>query len=195
MQKLVIATSNKGKLKEIKEMLGGMYEIVSMKDVGFNAEIEETGKTFEENSLLKAKAVYDFCHLPSLADDSGLMVDALNGAPGVYSARYAGEDHSDKANRQKLLKELSDVSLRTAKFVSVITLIDENEDVFVGIGETKGEITREERGENGFGYDSLFFSYDLQKTFGQATDEEKNEVSHRSRALADLTKKLWYYKK
>ena len=195
MQKLVIATSNKGKLKEIKEMLGGMYEIVSMKDVGFNAEIEETGKTFEENSLLKAKAVYDFCHLPSLADDSGLMVDALNGAPGVYSARYAGEDHSDKANRQKLLDELSDVSLRTAKFVSVITLIDENEDVFVGIGETKGEITREERGENGFGYDSLFFSYDLQKTFGQATDEEKNEVSHRSRALADLTKKLWYYKK
>lgn len=195
MQKLVIATSNKGKLKEIKEMLGGMYEIVSMKDVGFNAEIEETGETFEENSLLKAKAVYDFCHLPSLADDSGLMVDALNGAPGVYSARYAGEDHSDKANRQKLLKELSDVSLRTAKFVSVITLIDENEDVFVGIGETKGEITREERGENGFGYDSLFFSYDLQKTFGQATDEEKNEVSHRSRALADLTKKLWYYKK
>ena len=195
MQKLVIATSNKGKLKEIKEMLGGMYEIVSMKDVGFNAEIEETGETFEKNSLLKAKAVYDFCHLPSLADDSGLMVDALNGAPGVYSARFAGEDHSDKANRQKLLKELSDVSLRTAKFVSVITLIDENEDVFVGIGETKGEITREERGENGFGYDSLFFSYDLQKTFGQATDEEKNEVSHRSRALADLTKKLWYYKK
>lgn len=195
MQKLVIATSNKGKLKEIKEMLGGIYEIVSMKDVGFNAEIKETGETFEENSLLKAKAVYDFCHLPSLADDSGLMVDALNGAPGVYSARYAGEDHSDKANRQKLLKELSDVSLRTAKFVSVITLIDENEDVFVGIGETKGEITREERGENGFGYDSLFFSYDLQKTFGQATDEEKNEVSHRSRALADLTKKLWYYKK
>ena len=195
MQKLVIATSNKGKLKEIKEMLGGMYEIVSMKDVGFNAEIEETGETFEENSLLKAKAVYDFCHLPSLADDSGLMVDALNGAPGVYSARFAGEDHSDKANRQKLLKELSDVSLRTAKFVSVITLIDENEDENDGIGETKGEITREERGENGFGYDSLFFSYDLQKTFGQATDEEKNEVSHRSRALADLTKKLWYYKK
>ena len=113
----------------------------------------------------------------------------------LFSARYSGEGHSDEQNRKKLLLEMKDVSDRRAKFVSVITLIDENGDVFVGTGETKGEITREEKGNNGFGYDSLFFSYDLQKTFGQASDEDKNEVSHRSRALADLTKKLWYYKK
>lgn len=195
MKKLVIASSNKGKLKEIKEMLGKYYEIVSAKEIGFDADIEETGSTFEENSFIKAKAVFDFCRLPSLADDSGLMVDALGGAPGVFSARYSGEGHTDEQNRKKLLLEMKDVSDRRAKFVSVITLIDENGDVFVGTGETKGEITREEKGNNGFGYDSLFFSYDLQKTFGQASDEDKNEVSHRSRALADLTKKLWYYKK
>ena len=195
MKKLVIASSNKGKLKEIKEMLGKYYKVVSAKEIGFDADIEETGSTFEENSFIKAKAVFDFCRLPSLADDSGLMVDALGGAPGVFSARYSGEGHSDEQNRKKLLLEMKDVSDRRAKFVSVITLIDENGDVFVGTGETKGEITREEKGNNGFGYDSLFFSYDLQKTFGQASDEDKNEVSHRSRALADLTKKLWYYKK
>lgn len=194
MEKLVVASSNKGKLKEIKEMLGGSYEILSVKDVGFFDEIEETGSTFEENSFIKAKAVFDKTHIPSLADDSGLMVDALGGAPGIFSARYSPEGN-DKANRTKLLKDLCGVKHRQAKFVSVITLIDENGDVFVGRGETNGEITDKEIGENGFGYDSLFFSYDLQKTFGQATEEEKNEVSHRSRALADLTKKLWYYKR
>ncbi len=123
------------------------------------------------------------------------MVDALDGAPGVYSARFSGEGHSDAKNRKKLLEVLTGVKERGAHFCSVITLIDENGDVFKGFGETKGEITHEERGDNGFGYDSLFYSYDLLKTFGEATDEEKNEVSHRSRALADLTKKLWYYKR
>lgn len=194
MQKLVVATSNAGKLKEIKALLGSVYDVVTMNDVGFCGEIEETGSTFEENSYIKAKAMYDFCHLPSLADDSGLMVEALNGAPGVFSARYSGVGHSDEANRKKLLAEMSFVTDRRAKFVSVVTLIDENGNLFVGKGETFGEITYEERGKNGFGYDSLFYSYDLQKTFAECAAEDKNEVSHRSRALADLIKKLWYYK-
>ena len=194
MLKLYVASSNAHKIKEIKEILGGIYEVVSMKETGFSGEVEETGNTFEENSYIKAKALFDYCKMPSLADDSGLAVDALNGAPGVYSARYSGEGHTDAKNRAKLLAELKGSTDRKAKFVSVVTLIDENGKVFRGYGETYGEITHEERGDNGFGYDSLFFSYDLKKSFGEATAEEKNEVSHRSRALADLIKKLWYYK-
>lgn len=195
MIKLIVASNNKHKIEEIRDILGKNYEIVSMQDVGFDGDIEETGSTFEENSYIKAKAVYDFCHLPSIADDSGLEVDYLNGAPGVYSARFAGETHDDCANRKKLLAEMEGATDRKARFKTVITLIDENGDVFKGYGVTEGEILLAESGENGFGYDSLFFSYDLKKSFGEAEKEEKNEVSHRSRALADLTKKMWYYKR
>ena len=191
-KRIVLASGNKHKIAEIAAMLPD-YEIVGYKDF-FDCEIEETGNTFEDNSYLKAKALFDFCKKPSLADDSGLMVEALGGAPGVFSARYSGEGHTDAANRAKLLRELEGKSDRRAKFVCVITLIDENGNVFRGYGETHGEILSKECGDNGFGYDSLFFSYDLKKSFGEATAEEKNEVSHRSRALADLTKKLWYYK-
>ena len=193
--KLIVASSNKNKIKEIREILGDRYEIVSMADAGMDFDVEETGETFEENSYLKAKAVFDHCHMPSVADDSGLEVDARGGAPGVYSARYSGEGHNDAKNRKKLLADMQGVKDRKARFKSVITLIDENGEVFIGFGSTEGEILFEEKGENGFGYDCLFFSYDLKKSFGEASPEEKNEVSHRSRALADLMKKLWYYKK
>ena len=189
MQKLVIATKNQGKLKEFKEILGDYFEVVAAADVGYNDEVEETGTTFEENSYIKAKAIYDFCHLPSLADDSGLMVDALNGEPGINSARYAGGHGDDKANYTILLNKLEGVTDRRAKFVTALTLILDN-DVIVTHGQTLGEILHAPVGEFGFGYDPVFFSYDLQKSFGVATAEEKNSVSHRKRAIDALLLKL-----
>lgn len=189
MQKLVIATKNQGKLKEFKEILGDYFEVVAAADVGYNDDVEETGTTFEENSYIKAKAIYDFCHLPSLADDSGLMVDALNGEPGINSARYAGGHGDDKANYTLLLNKLEGVTDRRAKFVTALTLILDN-DVIVTHGQTLGEILHAPVGEFGFGYDPVFFSYDLQKSFGVATAEEKNRVSHRKRAIDALLLKL-----
>jgi len=185
MNKIVFASHNKGKIKEVKALLPE-YDIVSLSDIGFDSDIEETGSTFEENSYLKAKAVYDFCHLCALADDSGLCVDALDGAPGVFSARYAGEPSDDAANRIRLLEALSGVTDRTAKFVTVATLIDQDGKVTSARGETYGRILYEEVGKNGFGYDSLFFSDDLSKSFGEASAEEKDGVSHRARALKNL---------
>ncbi len=187
--KLVIATQNKGKLKEYQALLGEFYEVVSTADVGFFKDVEETGKTFEENSYLKAKAVYDFCKLPSLADDSGLKVDALDGAPGVNSARYSGEHGNDKKNYLLLLKNMQGVKNRKANFQTAITLITE-EKTYTATGVVYGEILLSPEGENGFGYDPVFFSYDLRKSFGVAKDEEKNRVSHRARATANLLNQL-----
>lgn len=189
VKKIVFASHNKGKIKEVRSLLLGV-EVLSLGDVGFFADIDETGTTFEENSYLKAKAVFDFCHMATLADDSGLCVDALNGAPGVYSARYAGKDGDDKRNRELLLKNLSGVTDRRAKFVTAATFIDESGSVTTAEGSTFGSILFEETGSNGFGYDSLFFSFDLQKSFGVATDEEKDAVSHRARALKNLFERL-----
>lgn len=190
MEKLVVASNNKGKLKEIKQLLSDRYEVVSMSDAGFDTEIEENGSTFYENALIKAKAVSDALGCDALADDSGLCVDTLNGAPGIYSARFAGDHGNDEANRAKLLKELSGIIDRTAEFRSSVVLVRKDGEVISGEGATKGEILLEERGSNGFGYDSLFYSYDLNKSFGDASDEEKNSVSHRYRALCDLFGKL-----
>lgn len=190
MQKLIVASSNKGKLSEIAEILKGKYEVLPMSEIGFFTDIEETGNTFEENSYIKAKAVFDFCHLPALADDSGLMVDCLGGAPGVYSARYAGEQHSTPENNALLLKNMDGKLDRKAKFVSVVTLIKEDGSVITARGETFGSILPEPRGTNGFGYDPLFFSDDLGVSFGEASQEEKDKVSHRARALAALAEKL-----
>lgn len=187
--KLVIATQNKGKLKEYQALLGEFYEVVSTADVGFFKDVEETGKTFAENSYLKAKAVYDFCKLPSLADDSGLSVDALDGAPGVNSARYSGEHGNDQKNYLLLLKNMQGVKNRKANFQTAITLITE-EKTYTATGVVYGEILLFPEGENGFGYDPVFFSYDLQKSFGVAEDEEKNKVSHRARATANLLNQL-----
>ena len=190
MKKLVVASGNKGKIKEIKAILGDRYEVVSMKDEGCNLDVEETGTTFLENALIKARAIGEYLHEDVISDDSGLMVEALGGAPGVYSARYAGVHGDDALNRKTLLKNMQGITDRRAKFVSAVVLYRQDGSFVTGEGETLGVIIDKERGENGFGYDSLFLSDDLGVTFGEASDEEKNSVSHRSRALSDLIKKL-----
>lgn len=189
--KLAIATNNQHKLQEIKAVLGGQFEqLLSLKDLGINTDVEETGSTLEENALIKARAIESLCHIPTLADDTGLMVDALNGAPGVYSARYAGEEHNDANNRALLLKNLKGQENRKAHFATVIAIVFPNGDFITSNGRVEGEILQEERGNEGFGYDSLFYSYELGKTFAQASQEEKNSVSHRGRALRNMVEKL-----
>ena len=190
MKKLVVASNNKGKLKEIKAILGGIYEVVPMADLSYKVDVEETGATFYENALIKAKTVSKALNVDALADDSGICVTALNGAPGVYSARYSGGHGNDKDNNNLLLKNLNGKEDRSAKFVSSIVLYTVNDEIFEGYGETHGTILFEEDGVNGFGYDPLFFSTDLNKSFGIASDEEKNSVSHRYRALCNLVEKL-----
>ncbi len=190
MKKLVVATSNVGKLKEISEMLGGEYSVVSMAQAGFIGDVEETGDTFYDNALLKAKSVSDALGVATLADDSGLEVDYLGGAPGVYSARYSGEPCDDARNRAFLLKNMQGATDRSARFTCCMVIYYPDGRIVTSTGYTEGEILTEEQGENGFGYDSLFYSKDLKKSFGVASDEEKNSVSHRGRALRALFEKL-----
>ncbi len=188
MEKIIVAaTGNAHKLKEIKAILKG-WKILSEAEAGFCGEVEETGATFAENALIKAQAVCTATGLPALADDSGLCVDALGGAPGVYSARYSGGGSAE--NRKLLLKNLEDVSNRAAHFSCAVALVFPSGETVTAEGNTYGEILTEERGENGFGYDSLFFSTVLQKSFAESSEEEKNGVSHRGAALAALVKKL-----
>lgn len=189
--KLAIATNNAHKLEEIRAILGDSFdELLSLKDLGIDVDVEETGTTLEENSLLKARTICNICGMPTLADDTGLMVDALDGAPGVYSARYAGEAHDDKANRLLLLKNLDGVENRRAHFATVITICYPNGDFITSNGRVEGSILHEERGSEGFGYDSLFYSDELKKTFAEASQQEKNSVSHRGRALTAMLEKL-----
>lgn len=189
--KLAIATNNAHKLEEIRAILGNSFdELWSLKDLGIDVDVEETGTTLEENSLLKARTICNICGIPTLADDTGLMVDALDGAPGVYSARYAGEAHDDKANRLLLLKNLDGVENRRAHFATVITICYPNGDFIASNGRVEGSILHEERGSEGFGYDSLFYSDELKKTFAEASQQEKNSVSHRGRALTAMLEKL-----
>lgn len=190
MKKIILASNNKGKIKEFRELFPSDYEIITMADAGFTCDVEETGSTFYENALIKAKTVSEFLGEAVISDDSGLMVDALNGAPGVFSARYSGEHGNDSDNRKLLLKNLQNETNRKAKFHSTVLLYNKDKTVIFGDGETFGEILIEETGSNGFGYDSLFFSYDLKKSFGLATADEKNSVSHRNRAIKDLLSKL-----
>lgn len=190
MQKLIVASGNKGKLKEIKAILGDVYEVISMKDAGFAGDVEENGVTFYENALIKAKTVSLALGEDVLADDSGLSVEALDGAPGVYSARYAGVHGNDKLNRDLLLKNMSGVTNRKAKFISSVVLYKKDGTVIDGYGETTGTILFEEQGVNGFGYDCIFKSDDLGISFGLASDEDKNKVSHRYRAICALRDKL-----
>ena len=194
MSIIVAASKNKHKIEEIEAITKkyGM-EVVARDEAGVpDVEIEEDGTTFEENSLKKAKGILELCGKPTIADDSGLMVDYLGGAPGVYSARFAGEDATDANNNEKLLRMLKDVTRRerTAKFVSVITLAFPDGEVLVARGECPGIIIEEEIGENGFGYDPLFVPDGFNKTFAQLTAEEKNEISHRANALRELERLL-----
>lgn len=174
------------KLNEFKQMLSD-YEVVCPRDLGIKFDVDETGETFYENALIKARALYELCGEATVADDSGLCVDALDGGPGVYSARYSGG--GDNENNAKLLDALKDATDRTAHFTSCIVYYD-GERIISAEGHTYGVIAREPDGENGFGYDPLFVSDDLRKTFGRASEDEKNAVSHRARALALLKQKL-----
>lgn len=191
MQKIVVASGNKAKLREIRQIFQG-YEVVSMQEAGFADDVEETGTTFEENALIKARAVCAALDLPALADDSGLCVDALGGAPGVYSARFCGRHGDDKANNALLLEKLRGVAEagRGAYFESCVALCFPDGKEFVASGRTYGRILEEEEGCGGFGYDPLFYSFEVNKSFGLATAEEKNAVSHRGKALAALSEKL-----
>ena len=186
--RLVVASGNAHKLREIAEIFTD-FEVVSQKEMGFDGDVEETGETFVENALIKARAACQALGCMALADDSGLCVDALGGAPGVYSARYCGHHGSDAENRAVLLKKLQGVKDRSAHFTSAIALVYPNGRELTAEGYTYGKILEEEVGEGGFGYDCLFFSDDLQKTFGEASSEEKNGVSHRFRALQAMLKK------
>ncbi len=190
--KLIAATKNKGKIKEIESMLSGSgIEVISQADAGIDIEAEENGKTFEENAVIKAEAVWNLNRTAMvLADDSGLCVDALGGAPGIYSARWAGEGASDKDKYMKLLRELKGEKNRSAYFATAMALKLPSGEVITTDGRVYGEITQEPDGEGGFGYDPVFFCPELGKTFAAATAEEKNSVSHRSRALAEMCKKI-----
>ncbi len=187
LDKIVVASGNANKIREIKEIFKDV-RVIPMTEAGFEGDIAENGKSFKENAYIKAKTVCDKLGVPALADDSGLCVDVLGGAPGIYSARFSGE--GDKANRELLLKRLDDISDRKAHFECAVCLCFPDGKAVFGEGRTYGRILFEEIGENGFGYDCLFCSDDLKKSFGLASDEEKNSVSHRYRALADLAKKL-----
>ncbi len=192
MKKIFIASKNKGKINEIRSYLMGMnYEVFSLLDTPEIPDIEETGSTFEENALLKAKFVFNIVKIPVLADDSGLEVDFLKGAPGIYSARYSGENASDMNNNDKLLKELEDVDFnqRTAAFKCVMCLYDGlNERYFDGVCE--GNIISYQKGEKGFGYDPLFMPKGYSMTFAELGLDIKNKMSHRGKALLSLKKFL-----
>lgn len=190
--KLLIASNNQHKIHEIKAILQGKFsEILSLAEAGIQCDPEENGKTFEENALIKAKAVAELCNFAVLADDTGLCVDSLGGEPGVRSARYATESgHDDKANRQKLLQKLEGETNRNAHFECAVVLLYPNGTVLHTKGRVNGRILLQEKGQNGFGYDSLFFATELGKTFAEATEQEKNAVSHRGRALEQLVKLL-----
>ena len=177
--RIAVASGNAHKLKELSQLFGGQYELISMRDAGFTGDPEENGDTFEANAIIKAEAVMKETGLPTLADDSGLSVDALDGQPGVHSARYAGEHGNDGANNQLLLMNMEGVEDRTCRFVCAMALALPGSQTRVIRGECVGELLHELTGEGGFGYDPLFL-YKTGKTFGQMTENEKNKVSHRA---------------
>lgn len=189
--KILAATTNEGKVREIKKIFSDeSIEIISLKEAGINAEVEENGSTFCENARIKAYEIAKLCELPVLADDSGLTVDALDGAPGIYSARYAGEGATDEERIEKLLHEMEGKTDRTAQFRCAVAFIACDGEEICAEGMVSGRITESKEGENGFGYDPVFWCDELGKTFAEANAEEKNRVSHRGRALKKLYEEL-----
>ena len=185
--KIVAATTNQGKVREFQEILGELgFEVTSIHEMGIDVEIEETGSSFTENALIKARAVSLLCDLPVIADDSGLCVDALDGGPGIYSARFAGDEASDEDRNQKLLELMKNETNRSAKYVASIAFIFPDGREITAEATVEGEILDKEQGTGGFGYDPLFYCTEINKCFGIASPEEKNEVSHRGRALKKL---------
>lgn len=185
-KKFVFATNNSHKLEEVTAILGEKVELLSMKDIKCDTDIPETADTLEGNALLKARYIFDNYHLDCFADDTGLEVEALNGAPGVYSARYAGgEGHDAQANMLKLLHELDGMENRKAQFRTAISLIlDGKEYLFEGV--IKGEIIKEKRGDSGFGYDPVFMPEGYDRTFAELGNDIKNQISHRALAVQKL---------
>ncbi len=181
---IVLATHNKGKMSEINNLLSSSYEVLTLDHFPNIKDIPETGKTLKENAFIKARTVFEMTGLPSLADDTGLEVESLGGDPGVYSARYAGEQASYQDNCEKLLKNMMRVPKedREAKFRTVIAYKDDNRELSCD-GSVKGEIALSPKGSFGFGYDSVFYYPPLEKTFAELSEEEKNSISHRGRAL------------
>lgn len=191
MRKIVLSTDNKNKLREIREILEDLdVEIYGKSDIeGLDFEVVEDGDTLYDNALKKANAMAQRVDMAVLADDTGLFVKALNGEPGVHSARYASE-HDDKKNREKLLKNLRYKEDRSAYFKTQIILIDEDKNIIPIEGVCPGKISEVEKGDNGFGYDSIFIADGFDKTFAEMTHEEKNKISHRAKALSSLREKL-----
>jgi XTP/dITP diphosphohydrolase len=193
MKKIVLATANTHKVIEFQRILNELLpdlELVAASQFPGVPEIEETGSTFVENALIKARAINEFTNLPALADDSGLVVEALNGAPGIFSARYAGLPANDKANVVKLLNEIKglDQALLSAKFECSIALVDKSQDLeLVVAGQMPGQVIKEVRGENGFGYDPIFVPQGLTKTSSELSDSEKDKLSHRGIALRKIS--------
>ena len=193
-EKFVLATHNPGKLKEMAEILKKFHvEVVMPSDLGLDIDVEETGTTFAENAMLKAKAICAASGLPAIADDSGLCVDALNGAPGVYSARYGGEGMDDTGRYRLLLSNLRGSTTRAAHFASAIACAFPNGDELTAEGRCDGAIAFAPMGEGGFGYDPVFLVPEMRKTFAQMTAEEKNSISHRGRAMEKFAEKLETY--
>ena len=189
--RIIVATKNQGKVREIKKIFKDIdIDIITQDEAGITIDVEETGDTFEKNAMIKAKAVSLLCDDIVIADDSGLCVDALDGRPGVFSARYAGENATDAQKIEKLLAEMEGKENRSAKFVSAIALVMPDGRELYARGEVPGEILHSPEGEGGFGYDPIFYSTELQKSFGVASLEEKNTVSHRARGLSQMYQKL-----
>lgn len=196
--KVVFASNNAHKVSEFKSCLadaGLDIEILTIKETGFTGDIIESADTFKGNAYIKAKTLSDYTGLIAIADDSGLSVDALNGAPGVYSARFAGEDATDSDNIQKLLAELKDKPERSAKFVCTICVCRPDGETLYVSGESKGEIIDERRGDGTFGYDPVFYYPPFDKTFAEMTSDEKNSISHRGRAVEELLKHTDFFLK
>ena len=201
MKRIVFATNNQHKLQEIRDILGSDYEVVSLKEIGCDVDIPETGNTLEENALQKAQYVYDHYHVSCFADDTGLEVEALDGAPGVHSARYAeGTDHDSEANMAKLLRELDGKENRQARFRTVICYIEKQDICPCGCtcikkihqfeGIVNGHIANEKHGTEGFGYDPIFVPEGYDQSFAELGEEIKNGISHRARAVAKLVEYL-----
>jgi XTP/dITP diphosphohydrolase len=196
MKTIVLASNNEHKIQEIKDILKELpFKVISMKEAGIYTEVEETGTTFIENAYIKASEIYKLINNKNylvMSDDSGIEVDALNGAPGVYSARYAGEHGNSDKNNEKLLKELKGKKQeeRTARFVCAIVLVGLGEEAIKVQGTVDGYVTEEIRGKDGFGYDPLFFVPQYNRTFAEVSKEEKNKISHRSRALEMLVEEM-----
>ena len=183
--KLIFATHNKNKAKEVTSLMPDFIELLSLDDINFHTEIEENATTLEGNAILKAKTIYEKTGINCFADDSGLLVDALNGAPGVYSARYAGSQKSDEDNIQKLLHELQNKLDRNAHFKTVMALIIDGKE-YLFDGKIEGKIISKKFGTNGFGYDPIFVPDGYNETFAQLDSETKNKISHRARALQKM---------